>query len=97
MSLSERDRAILEFERTWWIQSGSKEQAIKSRLGFSATRYRQLLASLVDSAEAEAFDPLFIRRLRRRREQQRRAARRRKCGGARARFERRPAGGGRAR
>jgi hypothetical protein len=33
MSLSERDRAILEFERSWWIQSGSKEQAIKSPAG----------------------------------------------------------------
>jgi hypothetical protein len=86
MALSERDRSILEFERSWWTAPGSKEAAIKARLGLSATRYRQVLAALVDSDEAEAYDPLVIRRLRRRREQQRRA-----------RYEGRPAGGGRAR
>jgi len=86
MALSERERAVLEFERSWWTEPGPKEEAIKYRLGVSATRYRQLLASLVDSAEAEAFDPLVIRRLRRRRDQQRKA-----------RYEGRPAGGGRGR
>jgi Protein of unknown function (DUF3263) len=86
MALSERDRAILEFERSWWTWPGSKELAIKTQLGLSVTRYRQLLAALLDSAEAEAFDPLLIRRLRRRRDQLRRA-----------RYEGRPAGGGRAR
>jgi hypothetical protein len=49
----------------------------------SATRYRQLLNGLLDSQEAEAFDPLVVRRLRRAREQRRRA-----------RFEGRPADGG---
>jgi len=86
MSLSERDRVVLEFERSWWTQPGSKEAAIKDRLGFSPTLYRQVLASLLDSSEAEAVDPLLIRRLRRRREERRRA-----------RYEGRPAGGGRAR
>jgi hypothetical protein len=86
MALTERDRAVLEFERSWWTEAGSKEVAIKSRLGLSATRYRQLLATLLDSHEAEAFDPLVIRRLRRRRDQLRRA-----------RYEGRPAHGGRAR
>jgi hypothetical protein len=86
MALSERDRAVLEFERSWWTEPGSKELAIKARLGMSATRYRQVLAVLVDSADAEAVDPLVIRRLRRRREQQRKA-----------RYEGRPARGGRGR
>jgi hypothetical protein len=86
MALSERDRAVLEFERSWWTQPGSKEVAIRARLGLSPTRYRQVLAVLVDSADAEAFDPLVVRRLRRRREQLRRA-----------RYQGRPAGGGRAR
>jgi hypothetical protein len=86
MALSDRDRAVLEFERSWWTQPGSKELAIKARLGVSATRYRQLLAALLDSADAAAFDPLVIHRLRRRRDQLRRA-----------RYEGRPAGGGRAR
>jgi Protein of unknown function (DUF3263) len=86
MVLSDRDRAVLTFEQTWWTTPGSKEAAIKARLGLSATRYRQVLAALVDSDEAEAFDPLVIRRLRRRRDQQRRV-----------RYVGRPAGGGRAR
>jgi hypothetical protein len=85
MALSERDRAVLEFESTWWTQPGPKEVAIRARFGLSPSRYRQLLTGLVDSDDAEAFDPLLIRRLRRRREQMRRA-----------RYQGRPAGGGRA-
>jgi hypothetical protein len=83
MALSERDRSILEFERSWWTLPGSKEGAIRARLGMSPTRYRQLLRVLVDSDEAETFDPLLIRRLRRLRDERRRA-----------RYEGRPAGGG---
>lgn len=86
MALSDRDRAVLEFERSWWTHPGPKEVAIRDRLDMSATRYRRLLASLVDSDEAEAYDPLVIRRLRRARDQRRRA-----------RYDGRPAGGGRAR
>lgn len=86
MALSERDRAVLEFEQSWWTEPGPKELAIRTRLGMSATRYRRLLAALVDSEEAEQANPLVIRRLRRRREQLRRA-----------RYEGRPARGGRAR
>ena len=86
MALSARDQAVLEFERSWWTEPGSKEVAVRARLGLSAGRYRQVLAALLDSDEAEAFDPLVIRRLRRRRQQLRRA-----------RYEGRPAGGGRAR
>ena len=86
MSLSERDRAVLEFERCWWTRSGRKEDAIKQRFGLSAARYRQILAVLIDLDEAEALDPLLVRRLRRRRDERRKA-----------RFEGRPAGGWRAR
>jgi Protein of unknown function (DUF3263) len=86
MALSDRDRAVLEFERSWWIQPGSKEMAIRTRLGLSPGRYRRLLADLVDSEEADAYDPLVIRRLRRRRE-----------GLRRARYEGGPVRGGRAR
>jgi hypothetical protein len=86
MALSDRQRAVLEFERTWWTQPGSKEMAIRTRLGLSPARYRQVLAALVDSEEADAYDPLVIRRLRRRREELRRA-----------RYEGGPARGGRAR
>lgn len=82
MGLSERDRAILEFEGSWWTDSGPKHAAIKARLGLSASRYRQILMSLIDSDEAEGAAPLVVRRLRRERDRRRRA-----------RFEGRPVGG----
>lgn len=73
MGLSERDRAILDFERTWWTESGSKEAAIRRHFDLSATRYYQLLGLLLDSADAIAYDPLVVRRLRRLRDRRRRA------------------------
>jgi hypothetical protein len=73
MQLTDRDRAILDFERTWWTEGGSKELAIRERFELSATRYYQLLAELVDTPEALAYDPLVVRRLRRLRERRRRA------------------------
>jgi hypothetical protein len=73
MQLTERDRAILDFERTWWTEGGAKEPAIRQRFELSATRYYQLLAELLDMPEAMAYDPLVVRRLRRRRDQRRRA------------------------
>ena len=73
MQLSERDRAILDFERAWWTLPGPKDVAIRERLGLSTTRYYRLLGSLIDSAEAAAYDPLVVRRLRRVRDRRRRA------------------------
>jgi uncharacterized protein DUF3263 len=71
--LTPRERAILDLERTWWAQAGSKEQAIRDQLGVSGTRYYQLLGELLDSDDALDYDPLVIRRLRRVRHQKRRA------------------------
>jgi hypothetical protein len=82
VELSERDRAILDLERTWWREDTSKETAIRARLGVSPTRYYQLVATLMDRKEAEMYDPLVVRRLRRLRDRRRRA-----------RFEGRFAGG----
>ena len=73
MGLSERDRAILDFERTWWTEPGSKESAIRSRFDLSATRYYQVLGALLESTEADIYDPLVVRRLRRLRDRRRRA------------------------
>ena len=73
MALSDRDRAILEFECGWWLEPGPKEAAIRSRLGLSASRYRELLHQLLDDPEALAFDPLLVRRLLRTREAKRRS------------------------
>jgi hypothetical protein len=73
MPLTDRDRAILDFERTWWSEPGPKGAAIEARIGVSPARYYQLLAVLIGSAEAEAYDPLVVRRLRKLRSSRRRA------------------------
>ena len=73
MALTDRDRAILDFERSWWTGSGPKDTAIRERFELSGTRYYQLLADLVDDPDALGYDPLLIRRLRRVRDRRRRA------------------------
>jgi len=64
-TLSERDHAVLAFERQWWKYPGKKEQAIRELFGMSATRYYQILNRLIESREAMAADPMLIKRLRR--------------------------------
>lgn len=73
MALTDRDRAIIEFERTWWSEDSSKESIIRERFELSTTRYYELLGELIDSDDAYEFDPLVIRRLRRLRDRRRRA------------------------
>lgn len=73
MALSERDQAILDFERSWWSESGPKELAIRERFDLSPTRYYQVLSELLESPEAMEYDPLVVRRLRRMRDRRRRA------------------------
>ncbi len=64
-ALSERDRAVLDFERQWWRAAGAKETAIRDRFALSPTRYYQVLNALVDRPAALEADPLLVRRLRR--------------------------------
>ena len=73
MPLTDRDRAILDFERTWWAEPGPKGAAIQARIGLSPGRYYQLLAALIGSADAAAYDPLVVRRLRKLQSNRRRA------------------------
>ncbi len=73
MSLTERDRAILDFERSWWTLDVPKEGLINERFELSVTRYYQLLAELLESPDAFEYDPLVVRRLRRQRDRRRRA------------------------
>jgi hypothetical protein len=73
MALTERDRAILDVERSWWTEPGTKEEVIRARLALSGTRYYELLGALVESPDALDHDPLLVRRLRRSRDRRRRA------------------------
>jgi hypothetical protein len=63
--LSQRDQAILGFERQWWKYSGAKEAAIRELFDMSSTRYYQLINTLIDTPEALEFDPMLVKRLRR--------------------------------
>ncbi len=78
--LSERDRAILDFERQWWKYAGAKEQAVKEKFSMSSTRYYQVLNALIDRPEALVHDPLLVRRLRRLRATRQRARSARRLG-----------------
>lgn len=73
VALTDRDRAILEFERGWWQLPTSKGAAIRARLDLSPTRYYQLLNVLIDDPAAAAHDPLVVHRLRRARLRRRQA------------------------
>jgi hypothetical protein len=62
--LSDEDRAILEFERGWWLEPGPKDQAIEFTLGLSAAAYYEHLGRLIVRPEAASFDPLTVARVR---------------------------------
>lgn len=68
MPLTDRDRAILAFEAEWRRHAGAKEEAIRADLGLSPARYYQLLGRIIDTADAQAHDPMLVKRLRRLRE-----------------------------
>jgi hypothetical protein len=78
--LTEREQEILAFERQWWKYAGAKEQAIRELFDMSATRYYQVLNSLLDRPEALAFDPMMVKRLRRLRAARQRARSARRLG-----------------
>ncbi|GAB3490567.1 DUF3263 domain-containing protein [Flexivirga sp.] len=63
--LSERDAAILSFERNWWKLQGAKEQAIRETFNMSSTRYYQVLNAVIDTPAALRYDPMLVKRLQR--------------------------------
>ncbi|HJP25633.1 MAG: DUF3263 domain-containing protein [Acidimicrobiales bacterium] len=73
MALTQRDRDILDFERSWWSATAPKDVQIRERFELSATRYYQLLGEMLDTDDAMAYDPLVVRRLQRQRDRRRRA------------------------
>ena len=76
--LSEREQAILAFEREWWRYATAKDRAAQERFGLDVRDYYRALSELIDRDDALAHDPLLVRRLRRLRVARRRdrAARR---------------------
>jgi hypothetical protein len=68
LSLADRDRRILDFERDWTRHAGAKEDAVRAEFGLSSARYYQILNALIDSPAAIVYDPMLVRRLQRMRE-----------------------------
>lgn len=78
--LTERDVAIMAFERQWWKHSGAKERAVRELFDMSPSRYYQLLNRLLDNPDAARMDPMLVKRLRRARESRQRARNARRLG-----------------
>ncbi len=73
VSLTERQRAILEFERTWWTMEGDKEPLIRARFTCTPDAYYEELNQVLQDPDALDVDPLVVRRLLRFRDLKRRA------------------------
>jgi hypothetical protein len=72
-TLAERDRTILEVERSWWLAFRSKEDAIRAELSIAPSTYYRLLHDLIERDEAFRHDPLVVLRARRARAARRHA------------------------
>jgi hypothetical protein len=70
--ISERQQAMLEFERTYWTFDEPKEALIRARFQCSADEYYAELNELLESPAALDTDPLVVRRLQRHRVRRRR-------------------------
>jgi hypothetical protein len=79
--ITERQQAMLEFERTFWTYDDPKETVIRARFQCSADEYYAELNELLDLPEAIRHDPLVVRRLQRQRLRRRRERRETGTGG----------------
>lgn len=64
-SLTDVQRAILDFERQWWRYTGGKAIEIEHRLAMTPVEYFRELNALIDLPEALEYDPTLVRRLQR--------------------------------
>ena len=78
VTLSDRERTLLDLETGWWRHAGDKETAIAEMVGCPVGDYYAELNRLIDRSDAETAYPLVVRRLRRLRARRRseRSARR---------------------
>jgi hypothetical protein len=64
-TLTDLERELLDFERSWWKHPGRKDTEIRERFAMTSTRYCQVLNALIDVPAALEYDPLLVRRLQR--------------------------------
>lgn len=72
MALTDREQEMLDFEREWWKAGRRKDDGIRARFECAPSSYYRALQAVIDRAEAAAYDPLTVRRLRRQRDLRRR-------------------------
>jgi uncharacterized protein DUF3263 len=70
--LTERQRAMLDFERTWWQFDDSRDAQIRARFGCRPDEYDAELDEVLAHPGAMRHDPLVVRRYQRRRLRRRR-------------------------
>jgi Protein of unknown function (DUF3263) len=73
IELTERERALLEFEGSWWTLDDAKDTLIRARFACSLDEYYTELNRLLETPAALMHDPLVVRRLLRLRDRRRRA------------------------
>jgi len=71
--LTDRERALLDFEGSWWTRDEAKDTLIRATFGCSLDEYYQELNRLLEVPAALTHDPLVVRRLLRLRDRRRRA------------------------
>ena len=71
--LTERQRAILEFERTWWQHDEDKDVLIRRRFACAPSTYYDELNGVLQDPDSMTADPLVVRRLVRLRDRRLRA------------------------
>jgi len=62
--LDPEDKAILDFERAWWKETGAKDQAIEHCLGLTSAAYYTRLLGMLSFEGAFTYDPLTVLRVR---------------------------------
>jgi Protein of unknown function (DUF3263) len=70
--LTDRQRDVLDFERTWWQFDESRDELIKARFGCAPDEYDAELEDVLEHPGAMRHDPLVVRRFQRRRLRRRR-------------------------
>jgi Protein of unknown function (DUF3263) len=73
IELTERERALLDFEGDWWTRDDPKDTLVRAIFSCSLDDYYQELNRLVEVPAALIYDPLVVRRLIRLRDRRRRA------------------------
>jgi hypothetical protein len=73
IELTERERALLDFEGDWWTRDDAKDTLVRAIFACSLDEYYQELNRLAEVPAALVYDPLVVRRLIRQRDRRRRA------------------------